>query len=456
MKYRATCSKWSSKLVLSVTADSIDQAKYIVHSQGYSIIEIHEMEDDWQASWNFFFFDAYVNGVLQTGKIQSNDVFKSYRKLVEDLKYDVKYIYTAPGMNEDQKKKITARVKDGYNLYKESLNEKWEELQEKKTKEEEEENILNEFSPEILKELERYETVIEETLEKIQNLLIKYHDSIGVEQKNTLNQIELELTKIKWTRNISKIKHVLEDSLGTIGSVELFLLKQGMVKEKKQFLSKTNELLKEIWSDTKVQTQEEKESDIGYKLQSLFSKITDNKKEEKDDTNTASATIDTNSFVYLKNKRELSIYKKRLQKNLTDIVKNIFSFKFWNLKRLLLKRKLLRQNIQIIESRINQKHISYTKIVHGVDYYVNMFFEFISTLSFLFSLILVLYIFVYIILASADTLGYIHLEFIEKSLLYITIFTLLNYGFSYIKGWKTWLLVVFLLYLGVSFLVINF
>ncbi len=453
MKYRATCSKWSSKLVLSVTADSIDQAKHIVHSQGYSIIEIHEMEDTWQASGNFFFFDAYVNGILQTGKIQSNDVFKSYRKLVEDLKYDVKYIYTAPGMSEDQKKKVTARVKDGYNLYKESLNEKWEEIQEKKTKEEEEESILNEFSPEVLKELERYEWVIEETLEKIQNLLIKHHDSIGVEQKNTLNQIELELTKIKGTRNISKIKHVLEDSLGTIGSVELFLLKQGMVQEKKKFLSKTNDLLKEIGSNNKIQTQEEKESDIGYKLQSLFSKITDKKEEEKEDSTN---TIDTNSFVYLKNKRELSIYKKRLQKNLTDIIKWVFSFKFWNLKRLFLKRKLLRQNIQIIENRINQKHVSYTKIVHGVDYYVNNFFTFIETFSFLFSMILVLYVLVYIILSSVDTLGYVHLEFVGKSLLYITIFTLLNFGFSYIKGWKTGILMIFLLYFGISFLVINF
>jgi hypothetical protein len=43
---------------------------------------------------NFFFFDSLINGNIQTGKIQSDDIFKAYRKLIEDLKYDVLAIYT--------------------------------------------------------------------------------------------------------------------------------------------------------------------------------------------------------------------------------------------------------------------------------------------------------------------------------------------------------------------------
>ena len=43
---------------------------------------------------NFFYFDIRVNGQIKTGKIQSDDVFKSYKKLIEDLGYDVVYIYT--------------------------------------------------------------------------------------------------------------------------------------------------------------------------------------------------------------------------------------------------------------------------------------------------------------------------------------------------------------------------
>ena len=83
--------------------------------------------------------------------------------------------------------------------------------------------------------------------------------------------------------------------------------------------------------------------------------------------------MDTNSFIYFKNKRELDIYKKTHQKNDSAIVKAIFLFQFAQAKRLLLKRRLLKQNIAIIENRINNRSISYTKIAHGMDYYIWLF-----------------------------------------------------------------------------------
>ncbi|PID84397.1 hypothetical protein CSB09_01130 [Candidatus Gracilibacteria bacterium] len=453
MVFQATCSKGSSKLTLSVTADSIEQAKYILHSQGYSIIEIHETENTSQKNGNFFYFDAYVGGILQTGKIQSNDIFKSYRKLVENLKYDVKYIYTNPNMSEDQKIKMTAKVRDGYNLYRESLEKNNEEIQETEKKVTTDEDISDEFSSEVLKELERYETVVNNTIEKIQNLLIKYDSTINIEQKSTLSQIELELTKIRGTRNISKMKNILENSLNTIGSVELYLLKQGMVKEKKKFLSQTNDLLKEIGSDNKIQTEDEKQKDIGYKLKSFFQKIVEKKEETPEEE---IQTIDTNSFVYLKNKRELSIYKKRLSKNTRDIIQKILSFKFSDLKRLYLKRKLLKQNIQIVQNRIHQKHVSYTKIVHGFGYYKDKFFAFIHGISMLITVIIFIYTVVYIYLSSFDSLGIIKISFLEKSLFFVVFFTLLNFLLSLVRGWKTLIFVVILFFPIISFLNSNF
>ena len=47
------------------------------------------METSLAQEGNFFFFDSLING-----KIQSDDIFKAYRKLIEDLKYDVLAIYT--------------------------------------------------------------------------------------------------------------------------------------------------------------------------------------------------------------------------------------------------------------------------------------------------------------------------------------------------------------------------
>mgnify|MGYP000933970786 FL=1 len=78
-----------------MTAQNREEARNILHKQGYSIIEIQEVvETSLAQEGNFFFFDSLINGNIQTGKIQSDDIFKAYRKLIEDLKYDVVAIYT--------------------------------------------------------------------------------------------------------------------------------------------------------------------------------------------------------------------------------------------------------------------------------------------------------------------------------------------------------------------------
>lgn len=141
---------------------------------------------------NFFYFDILLNGVIQSGKIQSDDIFKAYRKLVEDLKYDVQYIYTTEVAPENQKKLITAKVKDGYNMYLESIGEKIEEKKVDNTSDE-----LDRFSPELMKELEKYGKIIEDTTIKIQNLIAKNHEIITPEQKSVLERIEMSLVNIR-------------------------------------------------------------------------------------------------------------------------------------------------------------------------------------------------------------------------------------------------------------------
>lgn len=168
-------------------------------------------------------------------------------------------------------------------------------------------------------------------------------------------------------RNVGKIQSTLEDSLKQIGTIELEILKKGMIKEKAKFLAETNKLLQSIGSSEKIQTEEEKQSSLEYKFQSFLGRFTNEKKPEKVEPKNR---IDTNSFIYFKNKRELDIYKKAHQNNDSAIVKTFFTGKFSLLKRLLLKRRLLLQNIQIIENRLQNKSVSYTKLVHGFDYYI--------------------------------------------------------------------------------------
>lgn len=161
-------------------------------------MEIQEATSDTKVNTsnnsNFFYFDAYINGQLKSGKIQSLDVFKAYKKLVDDLGYDILYIYTTEGMNEEQKKLITAKVKDGYIMYKKSLGISVESSSKVLNEKEEQ---MAEISPQVLRELEHYNSIIDSTIEKIQNLILKYHKTITPEKKQEFENLENTLVQTK-------------------------------------------------------------------------------------------------------------------------------------------------------------------------------------------------------------------------------------------------------------------
>ncbi len=121
--------------------------------------------------------------------------------MTEDLKYDVIYIYTTEGMPEESKKIITAKVKDGYRLYKESLGENMDEQDELKGKSIDQQE-MQEISGEVLKEIQKYSKVIDLSVEKIQNLFLKYHETITPGQKINLENLENILIQTKGTKNL--------------------------------------------------------------------------------------------------------------------------------------------------------------------------------------------------------------------------------------------------------------
>lgn len=453
MQFKAVCSKGNKKLTLSLSASSIDEARSILHKQWYSIIEIHEVIDSTVLQeGNFFYFDMIVNWISQSGKIQSDDIFKAYRKLIEDLKYDVEYIYTVPEMPLEQKKTITAKVKDGYFMY---LKASGRDLEEEKKLELKKSWEESDFSPELVKELEKFSWITNETLNRVQWILVKYHDIITPEQKSALEWIELELAQIKSIRNVWKISQTLESSLKRIGEIELEIIKKWAVAEKAKFLEETNRLLKWIGSSEKIQTEEQKQQTVEYQLKNFFDKFFNKPKPQATKTNSWKK-IDTESFVFYKNQRELEVYKKILEKNDKLLVKAFFSFDFKTFKRLLLKRKLLTQNIQIIDNRIHNRTVSYTKIVHGFKYYTNAFFEFFNTLKT--SLIggLFLYAVVYLILDVLKILNIVSINYYTKPILFLVIFSLFIASMSFVRGLKTAIIILPIYIFVVSFLLVNF
>ena len=96
-------------------------------------------------------------------------------------------------MNEEQKKIMTAKVRDGYNLYQQSQGI---DPVEKKIKNEKESDLA-EISPQVLREIAHYNDIIDSTVEKIQNLFLKYHNTITPEKKKKLEEIEMNLVQAK-------------------------------------------------------------------------------------------------------------------------------------------------------------------------------------------------------------------------------------------------------------------
>ena len=134
----------------------------------------------------------------------------------------------------------------------------------------------------------------------------------------------------------------------------------------------------------------------------------------------------------------------------------MFTFQFGLVKRLFLKRRLLSQNIQIIDNRLNNKNISYTKIVHGFQYYVDMVFSFIETMAHLFVITLFFYVLVYITLTTGNSLGIISSEIVGKSVFFIVLFSVFVFFLLCIRGWKSGIVFLLLYMFFFSFLTINF
>lgn len=452
MQFQAICSKWNRKLTLSLTAESIDEARELLHGQGYSIMEIRQAErvQEKGTEKNFFYFDIRINNQIKTWKIQSDDVFKSYKKLVDDLWYDVVYIYTNEGMSEEQKKVITAKVRDSYRLYKATL---WENIDEKKIERSEDEVEKQQISPQILREIEHYALIGDSTIEKIQNLLLKYHTTIPDDKKIELEKLEHSILQTKGSSNLWKIRTVVEGALKSIWEIELVLVKTWMAEEKKKFLEETNSLLKQIGSSDRIETDKKESLDIWKTLTNFIASFTDKGEWQK---KWERKPVDTNSFIYYKNQRELNLYRDTLSKTVVERIKALFTLNFALVKRLTLKKRLLLQNIQIIENRINNKNVSYTKIAHGFEYYIDSFLFWLREIVDIGIYTIYGYITIYISLQILRYFSIVEFSLYTKSFLFITIFSVFIFLFSFTRSMMVFFITFFLFILSFSFLSINF
>ncbi len=81
-----------------------------------------------------------------------------------------------------------------------------------------------------------------------------------------------------------------------------------------------------------------------------------------------------NEFLYFKNVRELKAYEAKKTEINRELFRGFFKLKGEKKERLLLKRKLVDQNIELLASRIKNRSVSYVKLKRGATRYSESFF----------------------------------------------------------------------------------
>jgi hypothetical protein len=98
----------------------------------------------------------------------------------------------------------------------------------------------------LKKELEETYKLTDFVIKKLQNLIDNVFFEIGVEQKEKLVLIYNSLITIKNSRNISKLREIIELALIKVGKIEQEYLEKTKDEKIKFFLKETNNLLKNI------------------------------------------------------------------------------------------------------------------------------------------------------------------------------------------------------------------
>lgn len=380
--FKVQVSKWLEKYNLIRKAENEILLKEMLHKEWFWILSIQTMGDI-EVDGNKFYFEIIQNGELKSGTIVSQDLFKAFLKIKDQLKYDIKYIYFQKDTSLEEKEKIMHELYEQYRIY---LDTNKKQIQKKEEVEKEKIKVVEEIKIEdfqMKKELDEVYEIISRVMVKLKFFIdIPENQYIDFQKKEKLKDIYNTLIKLKSSTNITKLRQIGELALAKIGELELKILESTKNEEVKKLLWETNRLLKDVWSRMSFTP---KENDIWYLLktffQDVFSFLKPNTQKKK------KFSVDTSSTSYLKTKLLIEKYEKKL-KNLTkEKQKNFFIYiipskENASLKEnIYLREKVIRQNLMILKSRLTGKTYSYTKIVKWYHTFVEKVLAMVSFLQ---------------------------------------------------------------------------
>ena len=385
--YKLAITKNGKKYTIVFKAETERQARERVHKEWYSILSVEEITVK-ENLGNMFMFSAYTKEKeLKNWKIVWEDIFKAYVKLKKDLEYDVTQIFSEKDiwLYQISKDKILNDLEEEYKiLY--WWTEKKRQIKKRQIKEKTKSKVKSMDNFYLKKELEEVNKLIEIVLLKMQNLIWeKTWIELDVEQKEKIKNVFNNIIKIKNSTNIAKLREVWEIALLKVWEIELAEVEKKHKNSSKKLLKETNVLLKKIGSK---QSFVEKEKDVWYKINNFFWKInnsikTNRKVEKKEET-------DKFSHSYVKNILFLKKYKAKLKESNVYILKNFIKLLFNKELRLniLIRRKVIKQNIIIFKAKEKGLLFSYTYLKTWISNIHKEIFVFIKNIKqYLFSII---------------------------------------------------------------------
>ena len=414
-KYKIVASKSQKKYTIILSADSETQAKEKLHKDNYSILSISKLNNK-DIEGQKFIFQVEKNGEIKNGVIIGKDIFKVYVKLIEELEYNVISLYPEwdeAHTNAEKKQKIIDQLKRGYELQKKKIKikqskEKWEE------------------SFYLKKQLDNTYMLIDLVVKKFDDIF-NNRQKLAINDENflKLERIYEKLIHIKWSTNLVKLKEIGELALEKLAQVELESVEKNKSDDSRELFKNTNELLKKIGSNKQFI---EHDKDIKKRfLEFILSlrqwmsleKIKEKKKQKE--------LLDTTSYNFLKTVLLLEKYKEKLKQNNHEIQENFIlflnPFSHWEWKeKILLKRKVIKQNISILKAKKTWSISSYTGVKKGYHKIIESIFSQVNFLWKMLFLTICIYSFFFFFSILQKELGFSYIYFNPQSLLSFILF----------------------------------
>lgn len=413
--FRIVASKNNNKVTLVNQYDSLEEARSDIGRQGYAIIEIGELKEGMTLE-GIFYFEIQTSDGIRKGKIKSDDIFKAYIKLVDDLGYKVLFIYDRVDATDEYKKLMTVNIEKSYIIYQEQAGKKKKTI----TTDPKEKDASENFAAK--KEIERLHIVYAKMLTKAETLLNTYREDLSSDVRNDLGDIINHIKTIGSISNIDRLRAFGEESLRKIGAAEISIINKRSIHEKKAFLEETNKLLKGVGSHKAV--THEDDSILGS-LKKIFEPLLARLKSKKTPLRVVKPNISLESseikqgathkvvkkgsYLYYHVLKDIESYKKKKRIIFREWLHALFRLDSEGIRSKKIKLGLITQNIRLLNARLSGRTFSYTKIIQGVHFYLRQLLVLIQGFA-------NLYITVFAVVTAYFATSYAFASFFQKAL----------------------------------------